>query len=164
MSRLSIIVAVTENGIIGRDGDMPWRLSSDLKRFKRLTMGHHMIMGRKTYKSIGRPLPGRTSIVLTRNENYEVPEGVLVVDSFDKAIATAGNDDEIFVIGGESIFALAMPITQRLYFTRVHCELEGDTRFPDVDWSEWKAIENESLEADERNSYATTFTVFNRVL
>ena len=118
---LSLIVAMSKNGVIGRDGDLPWRLSADLRRFKRLTMGHHLVVGRRTWESIGRQLPGRTMIVVTRSQP-EVPDGVLLAGSLNEAIelSLAAGDDEVYVAGGGTIYALALPVSDRLYLTRVH--------------------------------------------
>ena len=158
---LSIIVAMSENRTIGRDGDMPWRLSADLRRFKRLTMGHSMIMGRKTYESIGRLLPGRTTIIITRQTNYEVP-GAIIAHDLPQAIEAAQNDSEIFVVGGGEIYRLALPQTNRIYLTRVHTQLDGDTQFPEVDFERWECIESEFVVADEKNDYDTTFEILQR--
>ena len=161
---LSAIVAVSENGAIGIDGDLPWRLSADLKRFKEITMGHHMVMGRKTWESIGRPLPGRTSVVVTHQAEYDVPDGVLVADSFDAALELCGTDDEVFVIGGAALFELALPRAQRLYLTVVHAEVDGDVWMPHVDLDEWTLVREERVEADEKNEYASTFKLLERPL
>jgi len=165
---LSLIVAVAENNVIGRQGDLPWRLSADLQRFKRLTMGHAILMGRKTWESIGRPLPGRTSVVITRQVNYETGfEEVLVAKDLEQAlILTEGADvagDQAIIIGGAGIYELALPQADRLLFTRVHAEVEGDVCFPKVDWSEWRLVEEEKCKQDEKNEYATSFQVFSRI-
>jgi dihydrofolate reductase len=158
---LSIIVAVSENGVIGAGNRLPWRLSGDLKRVKAITMGHHLIMGRKTYESIGRPLPGRTTVIISRSRDLTVP-GCIVVGSLDKAIEASQSDSEAFVFGGGEIFRAALPVTDRIYFTRVHCRVEGDTHFPDPDPSLWKVIREEEFPADEKNEFPCTFTVFER--
>ena len=158
---LSIIVALTENNVIGRDGDMPWKLSADLRRYKKITMGHHMVMGRKTFDSIGRVLPGRTSVVISRTATYEDPR-IRVARSFDEALEIAANDDEIFIVGGGEIFSLALPRVDRLYLTRVHCSLDGDTFFPEVDWEDWKMIDNQRHQADEKNNYDYSFQTLDR--
>ena len=166
---LSCIAAVAENGVIGKDNELPWRLSQDLKRFKKLTVGHVIIMGRKTFESIGRPLPNRVSIVVTRDAEYEAP-GAVVVHSVEQAIeqarrteqATEG-EPEAFVIGGEAIFREALPLCSRLYLTRVHAEAPGNVRFPELDWTRWRAADEESRPADEKNDHATTFVVCERV-
>ncbi|MGI9517101.1 MAG: dihydrofolate reductase [Pirellulaceae bacterium] len=159
---VSLIVAMSENGVIGRDGDMPWRLSDDLRRFKRITMGHHLIMGRKTFDSIGRLLPGRTTIIMTRNVDYQV-EGALIARDFASALALAAGDDEVFVVGGGEIYRTALPAVQRIYLTRVHTTLEGDTTFPEIDWDNWQRVSRESHSCDDRNNYDYTFEVYDRL-
>jgi len=159
---LSLIVAISENGVIGREGDLPWRLSADLRRFKRLTMGHPIIMGRKTFESIGRPLPGRTMIVVTRQPDYRAA-GAVVVHSLDEALETASHiDDEVFLIGGAEIYRRALERVDRLYLTRVHADIEGDTRFPHIDFARWRLVQREHHAADEKNEYAHTFKVYER--
>jgi dihydrofolate reductase len=160
--KVSIIVAISENRVIGRDGGLPWRLGSDLRRFKELTMGHHLIMGRKTYESLGRPLPGRTMIVLTRELGYCAAAGVLLARDLDEAIALAVADDEVFVIGGAEVYCQALPLADRLYLTLVHADIEGDTYFPEFDARQWKTIRQTPHAADERNQYDTTFRVLDR--
>ena len=158
---LSCIVAVSENGVIGRNKSLPWKLSADLRRFKQLTTGHAIIMGRKTFDSIGRPLPNRISIVLTRNRDY-APPGVMVVHSFDQAVAACQDQQEAFVIGGEAVFREALPRTKRLHLTRVHANIEGDAYFPETDLADWKLLDQEHHSEDERNDYAFTFYVYER--
>jgi len=158
---LSAIVAVSRNSIIGRDGGMPWRQSADLKRFKALTMGHAMIMGRKTFASLGRALPGRTSIVLSRQSDLALPEGVLHARSLDEALQLCADDPEPFVIGGGEIYRLAMPQIERLYVTRIDADLTGDTRF-DYDLSAWRLREESLHAADAKNEYPYTFQVWER--
>lgn len=160
---LSAIVAVSRNHIIGSDGGMPWRQSADLKRFKQLTMGHPMIMGRKTFDSVGRPLPGRTSIVLSRQPTLELPAGVLHAQSLDEALRLCGDDPEPFVIGGGEIYRLAMPRVTRLYVTRIDAELPGDTRF-DCDYSAWRLLQEENHPADAKNQFAYVFQLWERIL
>ncbi|MHB8970327.1 MAG: dihydrofolate reductase [Pirellulaceae bacterium] len=157
----SIIVAMTLDRVIGRDGQLPWRLSADLQRFKRLTMGHHIIMGRKTYDSIGRLLPGRETIVVSRQPELAIP-GALVVPSISAAVAGAGQDPEVFFVGGESIYRTALDVARRIYLTLVHAEIEGDAFFPEIVVGQWRVIQEEYLPADERNEYATTFRVLAR--
>lgn len=161
--KLSIIVAVARNGVIGRDNDLPWRLSADLKRFKALTMGHHVLMGRKTFESIGRALPGREIIVASSRE-LELPEHVHRASSVPAAIerARSYDEDELFVAGGASIYEATLPLCDRIYLTRVEAEVEGDVRFPDVDWSSWSEVESEELPADDHNEYPTTFVIYER--
>lgn len=167
MPRISIIVAAAENGVIGRDGQMPWRLSADLRRFKRLTMGSPIVMGRKTWESIGRPLPGRTSIVVSRQPAFQTrhPE-VRVVASLPEALAAAGEapggDDEVFVIGGAQIYELALPLADRLYSTRVMTTLAGDAYLPAIQWDQWRLVERASVAADENNEFEHVFEVYDR--
>lgn len=158
---VSLIVAMTRDGVIGRGGTLPWRLGSDLARFKRTTMGHHLIMGRKTYESIGRPLPGRTTVVISRREDYRLG-GVIVVPSFEAALAVAAADAEPFVVGGGEIYALALPQADRLYVTWVEAEVAGDTRFPSLNWKEWRLVSEERLPIDAKNEYAATYAVYER--
>ncbi len=161
---LSALVAVAQNGVIGRNNDLPWRLPADLKRFKRLTMGHHILMGRKTWESIGRALPGRVSVVLTRRPDLAVPDGVQVVGSLDRAVdlARRAGDDEAFIIGGSQIYALALPLLDRLYLTELQSDVDGDVFFPSFDRSAWREIEREEHEADERHAYAYRFVTLER--
>jgi dihydrofolate reductase len=135
-ARLSIIAAVAENGVIGRAGGLPWRLPDDLRRFKELTMGKPVVMGRRTWESLRRPLPGRQNIVVSRNLNYAAC-GAEVCSSLDAALARAGEAAEIFVIGGASLYAEALPRAQRLYLTEVHASVEGDAFFPAWDRNQW---------------------------
>lgn len=161
--KLSIIVAVAENGVIGRGNDLPWRLSADLRRFKRLTMGHAVIMGRKTWESIGRPLPGRRMIVVTRQPNFQA-DGCELAASLPAAcgLASAGATNEAFIIGGAEIYRQALPLASRLYLTRVHATIAGDKFFPDYAASDWQLASSESFPADENNEYATTFEIHER--
>ena len=157
---LSVIVAMSEEGVIGRDGDLPWRLSADLRRFRRLTTPHTIIMGRKTYESIGRPLPDRQSVVISRNANYQV-DGVTVVSSLDAALA-ATESEEAFVIRGAEIFRLAIPQADRLYLTLVHASVEGDVQLPPLDLSCWDLRDEERHAADEKNQYGFSFLTYDR--
>ena len=166
--KLSLMVAVSENNVIGRDGDLPWHLSADLRRFKRVTMGHVMIMGRKTWESIGRPLPGRTSIVISRQADYETGfDEVPVATNLDEALAqarrVAGDSSEVFVIGGAAIYEMALPKANRLLLTRVLTKVEGDVSFPKVNWDEWVLTEQEFAAADEKDEFAQIYQVFDRI-
>jgi len=152
---------MTENRVIGRDGDLPWRMSKDLRRFRRLTMGHHIVMGRKTYESIGHPLPGRTSVVISRSAHCYDPD-VRVARSLEDAFAVASEDSEVFITGGATIFKLALPKIDRIYLTRIHIELEGGTFFPEVDWVQWRLFEKEHHKADEKNDYDYSFLTYQR--
>lgn len=151
--RVSLIAAVATNGVIGRDGRMPWHLPEDLKRFKALTMGHAIVMGRKTFDSIGRLLPGRRTIIITRQRNYRV-EGAEVVNSLDDAIALARDDDEVFVIGGGEIYAQALPLATRLHLTEIDATAEGDVRFPAIQKAQWHEIDRESRRAENGTPFA----------
>ena len=161
--RVSIIVAAAENDVIGRGNQLPWRLSADLRRFKRLTMGHHLVIGRRTWDSIGRPLPGRTMIVVSRSRP-ELPEGVQGATSLDQALAIAreSGEDEVFVAGGSEIYALALPFAERLYLTRVHREIEGDVFLPPIDLELWQRVESEAGSVDEKNPLPHTFEIHER--
>ena len=167
--RLSIIAAVAENGVIGAGNAMPWRLASDLKRFKALTMGKPVIMGRKTYESIGKPLAGRVNIVVTRQNGF-APDGVTVAPSVDAALVTAEEgalaaaDDEIMVIGGGEIYHAAFDRADRLYITHVETMPEGDTRFPAIDPAVWRATTAERLPSGPKDSAATTFVIYERII
>ena len=146
MKRISLIVAASANDVIGVDGELPWRLPEDLKRFKEITMGKPMIMGRSTWESIGRALPGRTSIVVTRQHGYEAP-GAIVVGSIDAAVEAAGDVDEIMVIGGGEIYRQFLGQADRIYLTRVHADVDGDTRFPALNMADWSVSAVESYPA-----------------
>lgn len=165
--RLSLIAAVAKNGVIGAGNALPWRLSSDLKRFKSITMGKPVIMGRKTYESIGKPLPGRTNIVLSRTAGF-APEGVIVAANLDDALAEAednvqgSGDKEIFVIGGGSVYREAISGADRLYITHVEATVEGDTHFPPIDPRIWRAARSSRVPASRKDSAATTFIQYER--
>ena len=160
---LSLIVAYSENRVIGRQGDLPWRLSANLQRFKKLTTGHHIIMGRKTYDSIGRLLPGRTTVVITRNPELALP-GAVTVNGLTAALAAAADDPEPFVIGGAEIFAQALPLANKLYLTRVLAETDGDCYFPEIDWSEWQNLSKQAVAADAKNQFPHSFEIYERIL
>ena len=162
--RLSIIAALATNGVIGRNNEIPWRLSTDLRRLKALTMGHHLIMGRKTWESIGRPLPGRVMVVITRRPDFHA-EGATVVHSLDEAVrlAESAGDAEPFIAGGAEIYAQSMHVADRMYLTRVHADVEGDTFFPEFDdVNEWQLADSEHFEADEKNEYPFSFLTYER--
>ena len=159
--RLSIIAAMSANRVIGRNNSLPWKLPEDLKRFKKLTMGHHLLMGRKTFESIGRSLPGRTTVVITRRTGY-TPTGALVAHSIEQALQMAAGDDEVFVAGGAQIYQQTLPRADRLYLTSIHQEFEGDTDFPEFDESDWQLTFQESRQPDEQNSYSYSFLIYER--
>ncbi len=164
---VSMVLAASENNVIGRDNDMPWRLSTDLKRFKALTLGKPVIMGRRTWQSLGRPLPGRANIVITRDADFQA-EGAEVVGSLDDAITLAGaraketGMDEICVIGGGEIYRQAMPFADRLHLTRVLAFIEGDTYFPELDPQEWQLLSSEDVPVGEKDSHPTRYMVYER--
>ncbi|HIN53148.1 MAG TPA: dihydrofolate reductase [Planctomycetes bacterium] len=158
---ISIIVAISQNGIIGRELDLPWHISADLKRFKALTMGHHIVMGRKTYESIGRLLPGRTTVIITRQSDYQIP-GAIVVNSVEQALAVAADDQETFIVGGSQIYNLVLSLVDTLYITRVHADVEGDTRLDAIDWSAWECESSERHSADEKNDHEYSFEIYRR--
>ena len=164
--KLSIVAAMSENRVIGKGAAIPWRLRDEQLSVRDLTMGHCLIMGRRTWDSIGRALPGRTSIVVTRNRALSVDaEGVVVVPDFDAAVQAARTlgDDEAFAFGGEAIYALALPIANALHLTRVHATVDGDAFFPDFDESAWRLVGESHHEADERNDHAFTIQHYERV-
>lgn len=162
---IALVVAMAENGVIGREGGLPWRLSTDLKRFKAVTMGKPIIMGRKTWESIGRPLPGRLNIVISRDPAY-VAEGAEVVPSLDAGLALAeeraGGADEICVIGGGEIFRQALEHSDRLYVTHVLADVTGDAHFPPIDSAHWEAVSSEDVPAGEKDVYPTRYVVYQR--
>jgi len=155
-------VAATENGVIGRDQGMPWHLPDDLKHFKALTVGKPVLMGRRTFDSIGRPLPGRTNLILTRSRDWSVP-GVTVVPDLEAAIRAAGSAPELVVAGGAQIYTLALPRATRIYLTRIHAVIEGDTRLPDIDFDRWRETARELHPADARHPYAMSFVTLERL-
>jgi len=161
---LSLIVAVADNGVIGHNNELPWRLPRDLKRFKSLTMGHHLLLGRKTFEAIGRPLPGRTMVVLSR-QVITLPDEVQRVGSLDEAIeiARCAGETEAFVAGGEEVYRLALPQADRIHLTRVHCEVNGDAHFPDIEREEWAERAREHYPVSEENSIPLTFFVLDRM-
>ena len=161
---VSAIVAVAENGVIGKDNDIPWRLSSDMKYFKRTTINHHVITGRNNFLSIGRPLPKRTNVIITRNLFYAV-ENCLIAHSVEDAlqIALDNGEEEAFIIGGAKIYELSLPYWDKLYLTKVHGKVEGDVLFPELNMEEWKLISSEDHSADEKNEFDYTFQVFERI-
>jgi dihydrofolate reductase len=161
--KISAIAAMSENRVIGDDNQLPWHLPADLKHFKNLTSGHPILMGRKTYESIGRPLPNRTNIIISRNTDFEA-QGCTVVKDIDEAIACAKkqNSEEIFIIGGAEVYKQLLPAIDRIYLTIVHEDFEGDAFFPELDMKEWKESERVRHEADEINEFAYSFIVLDR--
>jgi len=165
---LTLVAAVAENGVIGRGEDLPWHISGDLKRFRAITWGKPILMGRRTFQSIGRPLPGRTSIVITRDGAFDAPEGVLVVPSLEAALDTGAREaaklgvDEMAVIGGAQIYALAFPHARRLRLTRVHAEPAGDVFFPAFDSVAWQEVSREGPLQGEKDEYPFSLVDYER--
>nr|AIA12221.1 Dihydrofolate reductase [uncultured bacterium] len=160
---VSLLVAMDEKRGIGKDGGLPWRLSSDLKRFRELTMGHHIIVGRKTFESIGRPLPGREMIIVTRGESF-APEGCFIARSVEDAILFARDrgESELFICGGAEIYAQTLGAADRIYLTLVHADCDADTFFPECNSDEWVEQASERHSADEKNQHPFTFKVLAR--
>lgn len=165
--KLSMIVATAQNRVIGRDNALPWYLPNDLKYFKQTTLGKPVIMGRKTYESIGKPLPGRTNIVITRQTDY-LPEGVKVVHSVAEArdlaesVCLIDGQEEAMIMGGAEIYTLALPDADRLYLTEVHADVDGDAYFPEYDKTEWQEISREDFNAEGPNPYNYSFVVYDK--
>ena len=160
-NELTIIVAAGERNAIGKDNDLIWHLSDDLKRFKKLTNGHHIIMGRKTFESFPKPLPNRIHVVITRQSDYKVPDGVIVVNSLDDALDVAKKDDQPFIIGGGEIYKQSIALVDKLEITRVHSTFkDADTFFPEIDTSIWKEVSRKTHDADEKHTYAFSFITY----
>jgi dihydrofolate reductase len=162
VTRLSVVVATDERGGIGRDGGLPWHLPEDLKRFKALTMGKPIVMGRRTWDSIGRPLPGRRSIVVSRQAGLAIA-GAEVVGSLEQALEAAAVAPEVCVIGGAELYRLALPLAEVIHLTRVHATVEADTFLPALDPGDWEEVSGERHEADERHAHAYSFVTLRRV-
>jgi dihydrofolate reductase len=158
---VSLIVAMAQNGVIGRDNALPWRLPEDLRRFKAATLGKPILMGRKTFQSIGRALPGRLNLVLTRDRDWSAP-GAVVVHSMEAALSAAAGAEELVVIGGAEIYRLVMPFARRIYLTHVHADVPGDTYFPAFDPTQWVDVASDRHPADERHAYPVTFITLER--
>jgi dihydrofolate reductase len=158
---VSLVVAMDEKGVIGRDNALPWHLPADLRYFKTLTMGKPLIMGRNTYESIGRPLPGRQNIVLTRDSGYQAP-GCDVCAGLEQALDLAGSAEEVMIIGGGALYESAMELADRIYLTEVHAEIQGDTWFPEIDRASWRELRRERHTADAKNAMDYSFVVLER--
>lgn len=160
---ITIIAAIAKNNALGKDNDLIWHLPADLKRFKKVTSGHHILMGRNTFESIGRPLPNRTTVIITRNKSYK-KEGCLVVNSIEKALEVAKEDSEIYLIGGAQIYKEAMEknVADRLDITVVHHTFDADVFFPEIDSKIWKEISRENFSADEKNKYDFSFVSYQK--
>ncbi|MEE8197635.1 MAG: dihydrofolate reductase [Acidiferrobacterales bacterium] len=161
--RICLIVAMAENRVIGANNALPWRLPADFRHFRALTTGHHVLMGRRTWESLGKCLPHRTNVILTSKPHYPAA-GAIVVPSIDAALATVYGDREVFVIGGASLYAQLLPRAHRLYLTLVHARIPGDARFPEFDWNEWIELDRERYEADDRHPYPFSFITLERSL
>jgi dihydrofolate reductase len=163
----SIIVAMAENRVIGINNKLPWYLPNDLKYFKQITMGKPILMGRKTYESIGKPLPGRSNIIITRNPDWSA-DGVKIVHSLEQAfklaesIVAIDGQNELLVIGGDQIYQSSLPMIDRIYLTQVHSEVNGDAWFPEVNWKDWREVGREDFIAEGANPYDYSFVVFDR--
>lgn len=162
MNKSSIVVAISANNAIGKNNQLLWHLPADLKHFKAITTGHPIIMGRKTFDSIGRPLPNRRNIVITRNSDLKI-EGVEIVNSIADALSLCEKENEVFIIGGAEIYKHALAFTDRIYLTTVHQVYEADAFFPEINEKEWKTIHQEYHPADEKNSVAYTFSTLERI-
>ncbi|MDO3723076.1 dihydrofolate reductase [Marinobacter sp. chi1] len=166
--RKALIVAMSQNRVIGRNNKLPWYLPGDLRYFKQATMGKPIIMGRKTWDSIGRPLPGRMNLIITRQDDWPAPAGTVRVASLEEALLKAGAQaqldgvDEVMIIGGGQIYAEALPQVDRMYITQVHADVEGDAFFPEVNWDGWEEIGREDFSASDNNPYDYSFVVYQR--
>jgi dihydrofolate reductase len=163
MNTITIIAAIANNNALGKDNDLIWYLPADLKRFKKVTSGHHILMGRNTFESIGKPLPNRTTVIITRNKAYKA-EGCIVVDSIEKAIEVAKEDAKIFIIGGAEIYkqTITSNLVDQLDITKVHHEFDADVYFPEIDSAIWKEVSREDFEADEKNTYDYSFISYKK--
>jgi len=162
MPQVSLVVAMAHNNVIGRDNALPWRLPEDLKRFKALTWGKPILMGRKTYESIGKPLPGRTNLVLTRDRGWTA-QGVVVTHTLEEALERVADVPELAGIGGADVFRLLMPLAARIHLTRIDADIPGDTVFPPINCAEWVEIDSRQVAADERHAFPMTFVTLERV-
>jgi len=158
---ITMIAAAAENNALGKDNDLVWHLPDDFKRFKRLTSGHHIIMGRKTFESFPKLLPDRTHVIITRKKDYS-PENTIVVHSMEEALKVSKLDDEAFIIGGGEIYKMGMEHADRIELTRVHGEFEADTHFPEIDKSEWEIVKDQFHDKDEKHDYSFTYLTYER--
>ena len=161
---ITIIAAIAKNNALGKDNDLIWHLPADLKRFKKITSGHHILMGRNTFESIGKPLPNRTTIIITRNKDY-VKEGCFIANSLEEALEMAEEDEQIYIIGGAQIYKYALEnnLVDALEITRVHQEFEADAFFPKIDKVVWKPVEREDFKADEKNKFDYSFIRYEKI-
>ncbi|MFC6097048.1 dihydrofolate reductase [Flavobacterium qiangtangense] len=159
---ITMVAAIAENNALGKDNDLLWHLPDDFKRFKQITSGHYIIMGRKTFESFPKPLPNRTHVIITRQKEYH-PEGCIVVDSMEKAIEACPKDEAIFIIGGGEIYNLGMDFADSIELTRVHENFEADTFFPEIDKNKWQLISDEYHPADERHKFDFSYQTFTKI-
>ncbi|PCJ32256.1 MAG: type 3 dihydrofolate reductase [Gammaproteobacteria bacterium] len=159
--KIALIVATDEQGLIGKENDLPWKLSADLEYFRHTTMGKPIIMGRNTHESIGRALPGRTNIIVTSDKDYQV-EGCVVVHSIEQALQQCNEVEEVIIMGGASLYTQFLPKADKLYLTLVHAQLEGDTWFPEWDEKQWTQLSRENHLADEKNNHDYSFIIYQR--
>lgn len=161
MPRLTIIAAIARNGVIGKNNTLPWHLPADMAFFKKTTTDHTIVMGRKNYQDIGRPLPNRRNIVLSRDPGFAA-NGCEIVNSFADMLDKTSNDDKVFIIGGAAIYETALEYANKMYLTRIDADIEGDVFFPDINWSDWKEISNEHHEANEKNKFGFSIVEYER--
>lgn len=161
-SQISIIVAMAQNRTIGINNTLPWRCPEDLRHFKALTMGHHMIMGRKTFDSIGKPLPGRTTVVVTRNTRLQI-DGCIIAHSLQQAIAACAGDNEIFIVGGAELYAQALPLANKLYVTEIRQDIQGDAHFPEFDKKQWREAARERHSQDQPQPLEYHFATYEKL-
>ncbi len=157
---LTLIAAASENNALGKDNDLVWHLPDDFKRFKALTSGHYIIMGRKTFESFPKPLPNRTHVIITKQNDYEAPEGCIVVNSLKKAIEVCPENEEVFIVGGGQIYKQSIEIADKIELTRVHTIVEADAFFPEIDETVWEIIQSEYHPKDEKHKYDFTYLTF----
>ena len=160
---LTLIAATSINNALGKDNQLVWHLPDDFKRFKSLTSGHYIIMGRKTFESFPKPLPNRTHVIISRQKNYEVPEGCIVVPSLEKAIEICPKNDEVYIIGGGEIYKQSIDIADKVELTRVHTNVDADTFFPEIDSEKWEVVFEEHHTKDEKHAFDFTFITYVRV-
>ena len=158
---ISLVAAATENNVIGRGNAMPWHLPADLQYFKRLTLDHFILMGRRTFEAIGKPLPRRTTVIITKNKDFSYT-GCYTAESLEAAVALAQDEEEVFVAGGGSIYRQALPLAGRIYLTRIHTQLDGDTFFPAIDPARWALVHSDFCRADAKNPYDLSFLRYHR--
>ncbi len=158
---ISIIAALAKNRVIGKDKQLPWNLPADLKHFKDLTLGKPVIMGQRTLESIGKPLPGRTNIVLSLDENF-APAGCIIVHSIEEALKAAGDSEEVMIAGGASVYGQFLPLAHKMYLTLIEADFEGDAYFPEFNWSDWRETDRIENQTDKENSYKYTFITLER--